>query len=124
MSSEDDELTAADVARKLKCSQRYAYDVMKQMEHQRYGPRCIRVRPSVFNAWRAAHAKVIPCDSTNAGGSGGLDGPSPARSATAQRSATARETRRSPSVGGSENEPIRPITPRIKRLWRPAGLDS
>ena len=45
--SDDVSLKAADIARILACSERYAYELMTAMPHEGIGARCIRVKRSM-----------------------------------------------------------------------------
>lgn len=56
--TEDRSLTALDVARILGVSRSQAYDFIRTMVHERFGARCIRVRESAFEAWRASRTQA------------------------------------------------------------------
>lgn len=121
--SADRSLTARDVAAILGVSRSQAYDFMRAMEHERFGPRCIRVKESVFNAWRVSRS-VPACDSTNAGKYGGFVG---LKTDARSESLPAARTRKQPtsrSAAGSESALIRITQPRIRRPSVPPRLDS
>ncbi len=119
---EDPSLSADDVMRITGLSRAYVYEVMHQMEHEKFG-RAIRVRRTVLEQWRKEHTKC-GSTSTNEEISGGFAAQREASSFAVQRGKRAPGLRAGSATDSSASSPIQPIRPRTARRSRAPQSDS
>ena len=125
MTSPDRSLSASEVARILGVSRSHAYELIRRMPHEEFGPKCLRVRESVLEEWR--QSRTMPgcaSPSTAAVKSGGSAGPRTVKSTASRRGARTSEPPTCGDDDASEITRIPPIVPRTQQRSKRSAFDS